>query len=69
MCELVLLLFTAVAVGRIATADDQSAIIWVSVTILLGFTAMLVPLPYLRMVLVFILVFALMIAYKALSGN
>lgn len=63
MFELVLLIACCVAMYKIAEADDKSGIIWASATLALCIGCLfLIPLPFIRIFIAFILGFVLMTA-------
>lgn len=62
--EIALIIGTCVIMSRIAEADDESGIIWGSVTFLLCLAGMLVPLPFLRVFVAGVVAFVLMLVYK-----
>ena len=64
MFELVLALGVCVLMAKIASADDQSAIIWFCVTFAFCVAATLIPLPFLRFMIAGLVSFAAMIGYK-----
>lgn len=64
MLELFIAVMAIVAMCRIASADDQSPIIWGAVTFLLVFGSFFIPMPFLRIGLAFVLALVAMIGYK-----
>ena len=70
MLELVMLLATVVAMVKIADHEDRSPIIWGALTIAIGVGAiMILPWPFLRMMLVLIFCFGLMAVAKIVRGT
>jgi len=68
MLEIIALIVIAGGIGKVASADGQSAIVWGGVTFLLGIAFVwLVPLPFLRMLAAGIAAFMLFIAYKVIA--
>lgn len=65
MLEIALGIAACVLMARIATADDQSGILWGAITFMLCFGSLFVPLPFLRIILACVASFVLMIVYKA----
>ncbi|MDB5294757.1 MAG: hypothetical protein JWO31_740 [Phycisphaerales bacterium] len=60
-----LLIAAVVAMVKIASADDQSTVIWGSITLALGVAfVMFVPIPFARVGFAFVTSFVGMIAYK-----
>lgn len=63
MFELLLLIACCVAMYKIADADDKSGIIWGSITLGLCVVCLfIIPLPFIRIFIAFILGFVLMTA-------
>ena len=69
MFELILLVACCVGMYKIADADDKSGIIWACVTFALCMGCIaLIPLPFLRIFIAFILGFILMTASNIWSN-
>jgi chromate transport protein ChrA len=69
MLELIVVALVVAATCKIASADNQSPIIWGSVTLLFCFGCFLIPMPFLRVGLAFILAFVAMIGYKTVANR
>ena len=68
--ELVVAILAIVAMAKIASADDQSPIIWGSVTLLLlGACIALIPLPFIRVGIAAVAAFVAMIGYKVVANR
>ena len=67
MFELILAIAACVAMAKIASADNKSPIIWAVATFALCVLSILIPLPYVRVLIAFIVAFVAMIASNALS--
>ncbi len=64
------LLAAVVAMVRIASADDQSTVIWGSVTLALCVASVVfVPIPFARVGFAFVLSFVAMIVYKMAANR
>ena len=71
MFELIMGVLAVVAVAKVASADDQSPVLWGAVMLLLGIgSIVLLPsLPFLRIGLAFVLTFVAMIGYKVYADR
>jgi hypothetical protein len=69
MLELVVGIMAVVAMGKIASADNQSPILWGSLTLLLVIGCMFIPLPFLRVGLAFVVAFVAMIGFKVAADR
>jgi hypothetical protein len=70
MLELALMFAVCAVVAKIASADDQSGILWFGVTFALCMTSLyFVPLPFVRLGIAGAAAFGAMIAYKVLAKN
>ena len=71
MFELIVGIFTIVAMVKIASADDQSPLLWGAVTFALCVVCiMLMPgLPFIRIGVAFVLAFVGMVAYKVAANR
>jgi hypothetical protein len=69
MLELIVGVLAIVAMGKIASADNQSPIIWGSVTLLLVIGCMFIPMPFLRVGVAFVLAFVAMIGFKVATNR
>jgi hypothetical protein len=67
--ELIVGVMAVVAMGKIASADNQSPILWGSVTLLFVIGCMFIPMPFLRVGLAFILAFVAMIGFKVMASR
>lgn len=64
MLEILMIVAACVAMARIASADDQSVGLWVGVTIALCLASLMIPLPFVRVLLAAVAAFVAMIGYK-----
>lgn len=65
MLEIILIVVISAGIGRIASSDGQSGIIWGVVTAVLCLaTTQFIPLPMLRLLIAAVAAFVLYIAYK-----
>ena len=62
MLELVLIVFLVVAAARVASSENQSSVTWGGIALVLGLASLLIPLPFLR---VLIAAFAWLVAFIA----
>ncbi len=69
MIELLLGIGLCIVMARIASADNQSAILWGCITGVVCLGSLLLPWPYLRFLIAGVLVFITMIAVKALRNR
>lgn len=69
MLEIALGIAVTVMMGKVAAADDQSAIVWAAVTFLLCYASLYLPLPFFRMLVAGFCSFVLMIAYKTIRDK
>jgi hypothetical protein len=70
MFEFIVGVMAIVAMVKIAYADDQSRLLWGAVTFgLIILCIGLIPLPFLRVGIAFILAFVAMTAYKVIANR
>ncbi|MEM0914738.1 MAG: hypothetical protein AAGB29_12775 [Planctomycetota bacterium] len=69
MIEIVMIIAACVLMWRVAAADDHSPIIWMVVTLGICLAALLIPLPFIRIIIAVIVAFGVMIAVKAVKGG
>ena len=70
MFELILIAIMVGAIVKIASADDQSPLAWGGVALLLGIACcMIVPFPFIRVLLAGMLTFGAMIGYKVMANK
>jgi hypothetical protein len=69
MLELIVGLLAVIAMAKVASADNQSPIIWGSVTLLLVIGCLFIPMPFLRVGLAFALAFVAMIGFKVATNR
>ena len=67
MFELFLALGVCVLITKMANIDGRSGIIWGSITLALCVVALVIPLPFLRFLIVGVAVFTAMIVTKMLA--
>jgi hypothetical protein len=68
MFEIGLAVAACVAMGKIADADGRSAIVWGLSTLGLCLASVLIPLPFLRILLAALVAFIALMVAKARSG-
>lgn len=66
MFELLLVIASCVAMAKIASADNKSGIIWGCITFGLCLASGLIPLPFVRVFIAFVVSFILMTASNAI---
>ena len=64
MFELIIIIAAAIAFGRMAEADRSEGLKWGGITLALGLASLLIPMPFLRVLLACGLAFILMTATK-----
>ncbi len=69
MLELLVSALAVAAMCKIASADDQSPIIWGAVTLLLIIGSFFIPMPFLRVGLAFVVAVVAMIGYKVAANR
>lgn len=69
MLEILLVVAAVVAMGKIAAADDRSAMLWGAITLLTCFASVVIPLPFVRVVIACVVVFIAMIVAKAIADR
>ena len=69
MLELFVAVMAVVAVCKIASADDQSPVIWGALTLVLVFGSFFIPMPFLRVGLAFVVAIVAMIGYKVVANR
>lgn len=69
MIEIVIGIAAVVAMVRIADAEEQSRLLWGSVTVGLTILSLLLPLPIVRVALAGILAFVAMFVYKIVANR
>ena len=69
MLELVVGIMAVAAVAKVAAADNQSPILWGSLTLALVVGCMFIPMPFLRVGLAFVLALGAMIGYKVATNR
>lgn len=69
MFEYILLIGICVVMAKIASADDQSGMTWFFVTFFLCMGSLLIPLPFIRLLIAGVLSFAAMIGYKMYAAR
>jgi hypothetical protein len=69
MLEIILAIGACVVVGKVASADGRSALIWGLITAGICVASLLIPIPFLRILIAFGVAFGIMIAAKAIGGN
>ncbi len=67
MFEIILGVFMCVTMGKIASADDQSGVVWGFITFAFCLIAMLIPLPFIRLGIAGVGAFATLMAYKMIG--
>ncbi len=67
--EIALAIAACGAMAKIADADGRSSIIWGVITFVICAASFAIPLPFLRVLLAFIVAFALMMVAKARAGR
>jgi hypothetical protein len=69
MIEIFLAIAASVAMGKIADADGRSPIVWGIITLATCAGSFAIPLPFLRILLAFIVAFVAMMVAKARAGR
>ena len=69
MLEIIVGIMAVVAMAKVASADNQSPIIWGSVTLVLVIACLFIPMPFLRVGLAFVLAFVAMIGFKVATNR
>jgi hypothetical protein len=69
MLEIALAVGACVVIGKVASADGRSAIVWGLITAGICFLSLLIPIPFLRVLIAFGVAFGVMIAVKAIRGD
>ena len=69
MVEIALGIAACGAMAKIADADGRSGIVWGVITLALCAVSVAVPLPFLRIILAFVVAFILMMVAKARAGR
>lgn len=69
MLEILLIVAVVVAIAKIAAADDQSAVMWGVIAVVICGLSLLIPLPFLRILLAGIVTFCAMIGYKMATNK
>ena len=70
MLEIFVCIATIVAMAKIASADDQSPLLWGLITFaLVAACVVLIPLPFIRVGIAFVVAIAAMITYKVVSNR
>jgi hypothetical protein len=69
MFEIILAIGACVVVGKIASADGRSALIWGLITAGICCASLVIPIPFLRILIAFGVAFGAMIAVKAIRGD
>ena len=69
MIEILIGVAAVIAMIRIADAEEQSRLIWGSVTVGLMILSLLLPLPMVRVALAGILAFVAMFVYKIVANR
>lgn len=69
MLEIIVMVAAVVAIVRIASADDQSTVVWGFVTFGLCVLCLAIPLPLIRVGIAFALSFVAMILYKVVANR
>ena len=69
MIEIGLAIAACVAMAKIADADARSSIVWGIITLAICAASFAIPLPFLRVLLAFIVAFVLMMVAKARAGR
>jgi succinate-acetate transporter protein len=69
MIEIALAIAACGAMAKIADADGRSSIAWGVITLAICAASFAIPLPFLRVLLAFIVAFVLMMVAKARAGR
>lgn len=69
MIEIALGITLCVAMGKIASADDQSGILWGFLTFLIVLASMAIPLPFLRVLIACAIAFVAFILWKTVADR
>jgi hypothetical protein len=69
MLELLVAIALIVAMAKIASADDQSPIVWGALTGAIIVGCFFIPLPFLRLGIAFVVAFVAMIGYKVVRNR
>lgn len=69
MFEIILAIGACVVIGKVASADGRSAIVWGLVTAGLCAASLVIPIPFLRILIAFGMAFVAMIVVKAIRGD
>jgi hypothetical protein len=69
MFEIGLAIATCVGMGKIADADGRSPILWGTITLGLCLASLLIPLPFLRMLLAGVVAFIALMVAKFRNGR
>lgn len=69
MLELLLMIAAVVAMARIASADGHSPWLWGIVTVAACLASAVIPLPFVRVLIAFVVVFVAMMVYKGVKDR
>ncbi|MBI1336473.1 MAG: hypothetical protein GC164_05875 [Phycisphaera sp.] len=69
MLEIILGIGACVVMAKVASADDQSGVLWFFVTFALCIGALFIPLPFIRMLIAGIVAFVAMVGYKVMTNR
>lgn len=67
MLELILAFLLCAVMAKVADADGLSGIIWGCITFVIALACLLIPIPFLRLGVAMVLVFAAMLGYKMVA--
>ncbi|GEM_PF-1363612 len=67
MLEILLAFLLVAVMAKVADSDNMSAIIWGCVTFLVCLGCLFIPIPFLRLGIAIIIVFAAMTGYKMIA--
>ena len=69
MCELAMCLFAIVAIIKIARHEDQSPWVWGAITFVICFLCLLIPLPFIRVLIALVASFSAMIIWNVIDSK
>ena len=69
MCEYVMCLFAIVAMVKIASQEDLSPWVWGAVTFGICIVCLMIPLPFLRVLIALVLSFVAMIGWNVIQSK
>jgi hypothetical protein len=69
MFEVGLVVMTCLAMGKVADADGRSALVWALITLGFCLASIVIPLPFLRILIAGMLSFIALMVVKARAGR